>query len=175
MNSRNLLVLKFRFQFCLLLDQLRIRKNILLYLYLFFAQFSFFVHVETILSFKHLTYIIFCLCWRRKLRSLSHVQLFATSQTVVRGIHQARILEWVAYSFSSESPWFRSLTRVSFIAGRFFTNWAMKEAPSSMLRISINISCRQVWWQWIPLVFIYLVMSEKSLFLSLWRILDGEF
>ena len=41
---------------------LRIRKNILLYLYLFFAQFSFFVHVETILSFKHLTYIIFCLC-----------------------------------------------------------------------------------------------------------------
>ena len=47
---------------------------------------------------------------------------------------------------------------------QILSNWAMKEAPSSMLRLSINISCRQVWWQWIPLVFIYLVMSEKKSF-----------
>ena len=35
-----------------------------------------------------------------------------------------RILEWVAYPFSSGSAW----PRVSCIAGRFFTNWAMREA-----------------------------------------------
>ena len=39
-----------------------------------------------------------------------------------------RILEWVAYPFSSGSSQPRNWTRVSCIAGRFFTNWAMKEA-----------------------------------------------
>ena len=129
---------------CTELRPIKSKKTILLHLYLFFPQSSFFLHVEKIFSFKHLTYIIFSLCWRWKLRSLSHVQLFAIPWTVVLGIHQARILEWVAYPFSSGSPWFRSQTRVSCTAGRFFTNWAMREAPSSMLRISVNISCRQV-------------------------------
>ena len=32
-----------------------------------------------------------------------------------------RILEWVAYSFSSRSSWPRNWTRVSWIAGNFFT------------------------------------------------------
>ena len=40
-----------------------------------------------------------------------------------------RILEWVAYPFSSGSSQPRNLTGVSFIAGRFFTNWAIREAP----------------------------------------------
>ena len=35
-----------------------------------------------------------------------------------------RILEWVAYPFSRGTPWPRSQTRVSCIAGRFFTSWA---------------------------------------------------
>ena len=38
-----------------------------------------------------------------------------------------RILEWVAYPFSSRSAWPRKRTGVSCIAGRFFTNWAMRE------------------------------------------------
>ena len=37
------------------------------------------------------------------------------------------ILEWVAYPFSSGSSWPRNWTRVSCIAGRFFTNWAIGE------------------------------------------------
>ena len=41
-----------------------------------------------------------------------------------------RILEWVAYPFSRESCWPRNWTRVSCIAGRFFTNWAIREAQS---------------------------------------------
>ena len=38
-------------------------------------------------------------------------------------------LEWVAYPFSSVSSWPRNQTGVSCIAGRFFTNWAIREAP----------------------------------------------
>ena len=43
------------------------------------------------------------------------------------GILQARIMEWVAYLFSSGSSWPRNWTWVFCIAGRFFTNWAMRE------------------------------------------------
>ena len=38
-----------------------------------------------------------------------------------------RIMEWVAYLFSSGSFWLRNRTRVSCIAGIFFTNWAIRE------------------------------------------------
>ena len=37
-----------------------------------------------------------------------------------------RILEWVAYPFSRESSWPRDRTRVSGIAGTFFTSWATR-------------------------------------------------
>ena len=40
----------------------------------------------------------------------------------------SRILEWVAYPFSRGSSWPRNLTMVSCIVGRFFTNWAIREA-----------------------------------------------
>ena len=40
-----------------------------------------------------------------------------------------RILEWVAYPFSRGSSQPRNWTVVSCIAGRFFTNWAIREAP----------------------------------------------
>ena len=39
-----------------------------------------------------------------------------------------RILEWVAYPFSRRSSQSRNRTRVSCIAGRFFTDWAIREA-----------------------------------------------
>ena len=39
-----------------------------------------------------------------------------------------RILEWVAYPFSSGSSWPRNWIGVSCAAGRFFTNWAIREA-----------------------------------------------
>ena len=39
-----------------------------------------------------------------------------------------RILEWVAYPFSSRSSQPRNQTGVSCIVGRFFINWAMREA-----------------------------------------------
>ena len=48
----------------------------------------------------------------------------------VHGIFHARILEWVAISFSRGSSRPSDQTRVSRIAGRHFTNWATREAPS---------------------------------------------
>ena len=46
-----------------------------------------------------------------------------------------RILERVAYPFSSRSPWPRNRTRVSCIAGGFFTNWATREAPKKSSKL----------------------------------------
>ena len=43
----------------------------------------------------------------------------------VHGIFQARILEWIALSFSRGSFQSRDWNRVSCIVGRFFTDWAM--------------------------------------------------
>ena len=40
------------------------------------------------------------------------------------GILQARVLEWVSIPFSKGSSWSRDRTKVSCIAGRFFTVWA---------------------------------------------------
>ena len=42
-----------------------------------------------------------------------------------------RILEWIAYPFCSGSSQPRNWTRVSCIAGRFFTNWAIREVYTS--------------------------------------------
>ena len=51
----------------------------------------------------------------------------------VHTILQARILEWVAIPFSGGSSQPRDRTRVSCIAGRFFTIWATKEALVAIL------------------------------------------
>ena len=57
-------------------------------------------------------------------KSLSGVQL----RSFIHGILQARILEWVAISFSSGSSQPRDQTRVSHIAGRLFTIRATRES-----------------------------------------------
>ena len=43
-----------------------------------------------------------------------------------------RILEWVAYPFSSRSFEPRNQTGVSCIAGEFFTNWVIREAQATL-------------------------------------------
>ena len=50
------------------------------------------------------------------------------SGSSVHGIFQARVLEWIAISFSRGSSWPRNRTWVSRIAGRCFTVWATEEA-----------------------------------------------
>ena len=45
----------------------------------------------------------------------------------LHGILQARVLEWVAISFSRGSSWPRDQTQVSCISGRRFNLWAIRE------------------------------------------------
>ena len=56
----------------------------------------------------------------------------------VHGIYQARILEWVAISFSRGSSWLRDRTWVSCITGRFFTAQPLDEPrPFTYWRTSL--------------------------------------
>ena len=53
-----------------------------------------------------------------------------TMDYTIREILQARILEWVVFPFSRGSSQLRDQTQVSYIAGGFFTNWAIRETPN---------------------------------------------
>ena len=53
--------------------------------------------------------------------------------SLVHGIVQARVLEWVAISFSRGSSQPRDWTQDSRIVGRHFTTWATREAPANGL------------------------------------------
>ena len=70
----------------------------------------------------------------------------------VHGIFQARILEWVAISFSRGSSWPRDWTWVSCIVGRRFTIWATKEMwpaniwPADFQPASWKDSLFNKWW-----------------------------
>ena len=57
----------------------------------------------------------------------------------VHAILQARILEWVAISFSRVTSQTRNWTQVSLIAKRCFTNWAMWEAFTLKLHLTSYI------------------------------------
>ena len=53
---------------------------------------------------------------------------------IVNGILQARILEWVAFPFSRGSSQPKDQTQVFWIAGGFFTSWAIREAPRDVVK-----------------------------------------
>ena len=55
----------------------------------------------------------------------------------VHGILHARILEWVAYPFSSGSSKPRNWTEISSIGGGYFTNWALRESLRMTFRPSL--------------------------------------
>ena len=61
--------------------------------------------------------------------TLCNPMIYSPPGSSVHGIFQARILEWLTISFSSGSSQPRDKTRVSCTAGRFFTDWATREAP----------------------------------------------
>ena len=50
------------------------------------------------------------------------------------GILQAKIPEWVPIPFSKGSFWPRDRTWISYIAGRFFSNWLIREAVTAKAR-----------------------------------------
>ena len=59
-----------------------------------------------------------------------------------------RILGRGAYPFSGGSSWPRNQTGVSCIAGRFFTNWTIREAQSCQTKIQTVV---YISWPWAPL------------------------
>ena len=84
----------------------------------------------------------------------------------VHGILHSRILEWVAISSSRGSSWPRNQTQISCIAGRFFPNWATREA------------C--IWILSKPVVFSLLILLDFSIlfdpgghFWSFWDLLPA--
>ena len=56
---------------------------------------------------------------------------YSPPSSSIHGISQTRILEWVAIPFSRRSSWPRGQTCASYIAGRFFTAWATRQAPNT--------------------------------------------
>ena len=64
--------------------------------------------------------------------------------SAVRRISQARILEWVAISFSRGSSQPRDQTQVSHIAGGFFTVWATREAQR---RVGVHLNSESSSWR----------------------------
>ena len=64
--------------------------------------------------------------------SLQPQGLYILPGSSIHGIFQARVLEWVAISFSRGTSWPEDQTQVSHMAGGCFTHWATKEAPESM-------------------------------------------
>ena len=63
-----------------------------------------------------------------------------------QGIFQARILEWVAISFSKRSSQPRDWTRVSCIVGRCFTIWATREVPRQKPETPLILFCFVLFW-----------------------------
>ena len=71
------------------------------------------------------------LLWEQNIINMSFVSGYVGSS--VHGILQARTLQWVAIPFSRRSSRPKNWTRISCIAGRFFTIWATREVPCNYL------------------------------------------
>ena len=56
-----------------------------------------------------------------------------------------RISEWVAYPFFSGPSWLSNGTRVSCIAGGFFTSWATREAQKILFESEHYIPLSSTW------------------------------
>ena len=75
-------------------------------------------------------FIELCVLVTQLCLTLCHPMDCSLPGSSVHGILQARILEWVAISFSRGSSQPRDKTQVSCIAGSFFTIWTIREAHS---------------------------------------------
>ena len=65
----------------------------------------------------------------------------------VHGNYQARILEWIAISFSRESSWSRDWTWVSCIAGGFFYWLSYEESTISLPKYNTNMARLMLTWR----------------------------
>ena len=93
----------------------------------------------------------------------------------IHGIFQARVLEWIAISFSRGSSRPRDWTWVSHIVGRCFTIWDTREDKGTLIglretscdkivrthRFVLNISENGTWWH-IQTVASIITDSERN-------------
>ena len=77
----------------------------------------------------------------RGMTNPQHSQFFM--DCIVHEILQARVLEWVAISFSRGSSQPRDRTQVSRIAGVFLASWATREAHSSSRPVLFHLISNQ--------------------------------
>ena len=101
-----------------------------------FVQLKYSTAWATVLSFPKLFSDVTLIAW--KWSPQKYFPWTVACQTPpVRGILQARMLEWVTIPFSSRSSQPRDWTQVSCIAGRFFALWATGEAHGSIYTLEI--------------------------------------
>ena len=79
-----------------------------------------------------------------------------------------RILEWVAYPFSSRSSRPRTQIRVSCIAGGFFTSWAIVCAVKSVFNSDRSLWATFLYWRFRELP-LYIVLLGLNFDLQLCR------
>ena len=82
----------------------------------------------------------------------------------VHGIFQARILDWVAFSFSRVSPQPRDWTQVSRIADRLFSLLATRENSRFYLFLT-----KYLWWSTEMPVMLQSMGSQSGTLLSHWK------
>ena len=115
-----------------------------------------------LIVFFYINFLNFCCCCLDAKLCLTLCDPTNCSLPVfsVHGISQARILDWVAMSFSRGSSWPRDRTLIAFLAGRFFTT-----EPPGKAQISLMAKC---YWALFQLSFVAICMSsfEKYLFRS---------
>ena len=95
----------------------------------------------------HCRQILYCLShqeriFRRPCNGKDHIAMSQAQVCSYKGPIGPRILEWVAYPFSRGSFQLRNQTRVSCIAGGFFTSWATTHTytlKEKKLRVPIHL------------------------------------
>ena len=108
--------------------QRRTHRVSLLFLWILFYKHQFALTVEFLLYSKVKESEVAQLC----LTLCDPVDCSPPGYSIHR-VFQARVLDWVAISFSRGSFRPRGWTQVSHIAGRCFTIWAIREAPLYIL------------------------------------------
>ena len=98
-----------------------------------------------VLQFNHFSkiYYISCCCLVTKsCLTLCYPMDCSLPGSSVHGISQARVLEWVAISFSKGSFQPRDQTLISCLAGRFFTTESPGKPIRSLIRVKYQSSVK---------------------------------
>ena len=84
------------------------------------------------------------------------------SRSSVHGIFQARVLEWIAISFSRGTTWPRNQTQVSHIAGRCFTCCCLLYTYSKDILLDIDLC--NIWTETV-IMYMYTVYKMKTIYI----------